>query len=656
MRRALCTPILGKDIMTKIAEFRDKLKELSREELLELIQTQDPELIKQIDRIEWVFRNKLRHLAWADGQPIRKRPLTNEELALLIDPPFIPDPDMRKMGMSIEQQRQVHISTDPVLWAKNFINEDDGSPSAPRVYQTLMLRHPQRRKVLRAGRRLGKTWTMAVKLLHYAFTHRNGRCLVLAPMKPHVGLIYEEVMRMAKNSPVIADSITRNVTSPQYEIQFTNGSSIRFFTTGMKSGGKSDVARGQEAHLIVLDELDYMGAEDLDAIYIMLQRTAEGQPDKELIGASTPTGRREKFWEWCVLGTKPDPKTGAPARFKEFWFPSYCNPMWDKEMEAEMRSEYQNEMTYRHEIEADWGEDIEGVYPRKYVDMAFQENWKYLAAPQSARSFFVMGVDWDKYGAGPNIVVLEVCAEDYEDERFANKLRVAYREEIPRNEYVLTQAVARVIELNNIFQPKHIYVDRGYGETQVELLHRYGVDHPDSMLKKRVKGISFSETFEMRDPATKQPTKKEAKPFMVDNLRQYLEVQEIMFPQDDEELYLQLISYVVVRTTMTGRPVFEASGSQLDHAHDALILACLAYTQNFGELHKMSYARRGRVISNEPFLNLFSLSENKEQRDYEVDIAKEVWGSVESAPIARKRTNLPRRRGSRSGPIRRSMF
>jgi len=567
--------------MDKTLAFRKQLEKLSREDLLEIINAQDPEYVKQINRIEWVFKNKLKHLNWSDGTPVLERPFTNRELALLVDEPFEVDNSLLNMGISAEQQRQIHIAKDPARWAKHFLKAET------RVYQTLILRDPSLRKVLRAGRRLGKTFTMAIYLLHYSYTHKDGRCLVIAPMKTQVELIYQEINRLASKNEIVSNSITRKVTSPQFMIEFSNGSTIRFFTSGMRSGGKSDVARGQEAHIIVLDEMDYMHADDLDALYAMLQKTAEDQPDKVLIGASTPTGRRERFWEWC----KSD-------RFTEYWYPSYRNPFFSKDQEDEFREQY-SEIGYRHEIEADWGEDSEGVYPRKYVDIAFIDpGWKYNAEVTSARSFFTIGVDWDKYGAGTNIVVVEACNDVYEDERFRGKTRVCYREEIPRSEYTLTKAVDRIMELNKIFQPKHIYVDRGFGEVQVELLHKAGVENPQTKLRERVKGVSFAETIEVKDPYTQLPVKKEMKPFMVDNLRQYLEKEKILFSESDEELYLQLISYVVVRTTQTGRPVFEAGGSAMDHAHDALMLALLAITQNYGELMRSNYTTKTQSFSN----------------------------------------------------------
>jgi len=610
--------------MSKTKNFREALQKLSREDLLEIIKSQDIELIKQINRIEWVFKNKLSHITWSDGTPVLERNLTSKELSYLIDEPFELDKDLLDLGIGPDQQRQIHIAKDPVIWARHFLQVQ------PRAYQILMLRDPSLRKVLRAGRRLGKTFTLAVNLLHYSYTHKDGRCLVVAPMKTQVEIIYQEILRLASKNDIVHNSIIRKVTSPQFTMEFSNGSTIRFFTSGMRSGGKSDVARGQEAHLIILDEMDYMHSGDLDALYAMLQKTSEDQPDKVLIGASTPTGRREKFWEWCNSN-----------RFKEFWFPSYVNPFFAKEQEDEFREQY-SDFGYRHEIEADWGEDSEGVYPRKFVDLSFiSPSWKYEPSVNSARSFYTIGVDWDKYGAGTNIVVLEICGHDYEEERFKNKVRLCYREEIDKSEYTLTKAVDRIVELNKIFNPKHIYVDRGFGEVQVELLHKKGIEDERSGLKNKVKGISFAETIEVKDPYTQLPVKKEMKPFMVDNLRQYLEKEMIVFPDSDEELYLQLISYIVVRMTQTGRPVFEAGGSAMDHAHDAVMLALLSVTQNYGDLMKSNYASKTQSFSNAFFMPKQNNEDEKVESKYtttgRADIYKAAKFSRKKRPNSIKR-------------------
>lgn len=652
----VCTHISG-DFMilqtNSMLEFREKLKALSREELLEIIQDQDtdPEFgyMMQIDRIEYVFRKKLQHLTWDDGSPIIERPLTEEELMTLIDPPFIYDKELAKLGFSEAQQKQIHIASDPVLWAKNFLGAE------PRVYQTLVLREPHHRRVMRFGRRMGKTFTLAILVLWYAYTNQNMRIIIVAPMKSQVGLIYESVMDLADKNEVVRSSIKRNVTSPQYEIEFSNGSSIRFFTTGMKSNGKADVTRGQEADIIILDEMDYMGKDDLVALLAMLQKTSKEKRVKKLmVAASTPTGQRNTFWSWC---------TNPEDNFKAFWFPAMANPFWDAETEAQMRRDYPREVDWCHEVEAGWGEDAEGVYPHRFVKPAFIDfsspynlnsrgepvKFQYEPIVFSNNSFFVFGVDWDKYAAGVNILVLEICNDRYEDERFAGKIRLCYREEVRKDEYTYTASVERIKELNAIFRPQHIYVDRGAGETQIELLHQYGMDHPNTRLHKIVKGYQFGESIDVMDPFTKNLVRKELKIFMVDNLSKLLEKNQILFSDHDEELFMQLLSYIVTRrSSVSGRPIFGPGGNTQDHAHDALLLAAFAIAENYDDLLNPKFANKAMSISNEAFLPLVSVNTPEEK-----EIAREIWGSESKGPVyARRAFSYNRKRGH----IKRKMF
>lgn len=628
-------------------EFYEKLAELPREDLVEIISDQNPELMLHVARIEYVFANKLSHLTWPDGSTIEGRPVTNYELALLVDPPFQRSAELTELGLTAEQQYKIHIASDPVMWARHYLGMN------ARAYQIWILRHPGDRKVLRAGRRLGKTVSMALYILHWAYTKNKAKILVMAPMKSHVELIYKAITDMASNGQ-IGDAISRKVTSPQFKIEFSNESQVSFFTTGMKSGGKGDVARGQEADLIVLDELDYMGPDDLDAIYVMLQNTdmeigetRSVEDQKVLIGASTPTGLEGKFKEWC-----------SSPRFTEFWFPSMVNPGFTKETEDDFRKEY-DEMSYRHEVEADWGESADGVYPRRYVDAAFStgrlmegssdmdfmelrelSDWSYKDAhPLSITSKFIMGVDWDKYGAGPNLCMLEIPGKDIEDPRFAERARVVFREEIKRSDFVLLEAVDRIIYLNKIFKPEWIYLDKGFGEVQIELLHQHGIDNPASGLKGKVKGISFSSSVEVRDPATKQMEKKPAKPFMVENLRWLLERDMLALPSSDEMLYGQLSQYLIYSQSIHGVPRFQmANPTMPDHAHDALLLACLAYKQNYDDMMKVKISRTAIAVPNTSMLPLRSVKTNDVEPDDEKPANARIVRSMSANIGGRKRT------------------
>src|SRR5690606_27917797 len=109
-----------------------------------------------------------------------------------------------------------------------------------------------------------------------------------------------------------------------------------------------------------------------------------------------------------------------------FWFPSYCMPHFDQETEQFLREEHKTEMGFRHEVEADWGELAEGVYPRNLLEKAFNayEPWDFIPGRTTLESSYVIGVDWDKFGAGTNIVVLEVCGKKHPDPSLRGKVRL----------------------------------------------------------------------------------------------------------------------------------------------------------------------------------------------------------------------------------------
>ena len=89
-------------LQNRTKKFRDDLTALGRDKLMNLLYIQDPDLVKQVNRIEWVFENKLTHLTWPDGTQITGRPVTDYELALLVDEPFNVDPQLTEMGISAE--------------------------------------------------------------------------------------------------------------------------------------------------------------------------------------------------------------------------------------------------------------------------------------------------------------------------------------------------------------------------------------------------------------------------------------------------------------------------------------------------------------------------------------------------------------------------
>lgn len=70
---------------------------------------------------------------------------------------------------------------------------------------------------------------------------------------------------------------------------------------------------------------------------------------------------------------------------------------------------------------------------------------------------FVTNRDFDKYQSSSSIIILDFDV-------IMRKFKVIKRIEVPRGEYTLDNAVNMIIEMNQIYKPSWIYVDRGYGE------------------------------------------------------------------------------------------------------------------------------------------------------------------------------------------------
>jgi len=241
---------------------------------------------------------------------------------------------------------------------------------------------------------------------------------------------------------------------------------------------------------------------------------------------------------------------------------------------------------------AEFGEETIGVFHKRFIDRAKQHDDYYYLDKATYPAYRIIGVDFDKYGDASQIIVLEYDQNFTVDNVKSPKFRIIHRAEIPKGEFTLDNTVRKIIELNTKFNPRFIYCDRGYGEYQVETLHKYGMQHPETELHHKVKGVAFSSSLDVRDPFTKQVEKKPIKPFMVNQLSIWLERDNLILSPHDELIWKQMENYQVIRKTVTGQPVYT---SENEHALDALMLAVLGFTLEFPQLanivHKIENAR-----------------------------------------------------------------
>lgn len=478
-----------------------------------------------------------------------------------------------------------------------------------------------------------KTETMCIEALYQVNTHREFVFVFVAPYENQIRLIFTRLMELVNGSPLIKRRVTRNTRNP-YCIEFKDNSRIVGFTTGASSNSGGASIRGQRANMIACDEMDYLGENDFENISML----AAERSDIRMVCSSTPTGKHGDFWKICI-----DPKTG----YKLHHHPSYHNPNWNEQMEAEFRAEL-TETGYIHEVLAEFGPQETGVFNKKYLDRAIQiDNYAYtelnriqemrlqksgdeypiMYTPINNRFkrniFRTMGIDWDKYGASSSIVIL-----DY-DEEF-EKFRVIKRVEVPKTEYSYDNAINLIVELNRIYNPSWIYADRGSGEYQIERLHILGEEDRSSGLKVKVKGFRFNNKIEVPDPTTKTTKEEPLKPFMVNQLTIAFERNMIILSPFDEVLYKQLTDYEVEKISQSGQPIYS---SKNEHFIDALGLALLAFVMEFPDL-------TGTIKKIKNTSKMIYLHDGLQDKRAQIDLAKmqsldkfnNPWKNVEIDP------------------------
>jgi len=465
------------------------------------------------------------------------------------------------------------ISMDPIAWAIQELGWE------ARWYQEEMLSCTAKYKVMRCGRRIGKTEGACVALLHHVMTHSDHAVLVLAPYEAQVANIFQMLRKLMKKSVMLTQSLARDTLNP-HRLEFKNGSYILGFSAGSKTAARSDKVRGQDAHVIYIDEFDYIPDSDIAAVGAIMM----SHPDCRLWATSTPTGAHKRFFAIC---------TDKNLGYKEFWMTSKELPHWDAKMELEARREnnavYGDSPDWQHEILAEFGDQIAGVYRNSMIDAALQDYELGTAAPKD-RGKYILGVDWNKT-EGTHMVILE----------WSGQFKLLDKIIIPRGEFTQTLAVERIIELNDRWKFKGIYVDRGYGSTQVEMLKRHGMRHPETNLHLNMQDFAMQEMIEIRDPSTGAVIKKHSKPFLVNSMAQHLDAGRMILPRSEDTRIVgneqtlgvvqQMRNYSIEGYSVHGLPKYSQGQ---DHTITALMLAVGGFDLNYSDLTRVNLA--GHVV------------------------------------------------------------
>ena len=465
-----------------------------------------------------------------------------------------------------------------------------------RPYQREQLRCSSERLVIREGRRCGKTFSMALKLLYLIFNREEKRgrdangnavirgpsIMVVTPYQSQIRNIFDELENLLKRNVDLKEACVTGgggglyVKTPFFRMEFSNGGRISGFVSGVGSktdGSGGGVIRGQTASIIYLDEMDMIPDEILDKAVLPILIS---YPDTMLLATSTPIGKKGRFYKWA----KEDPT------WKEDYLPSSVLPQWDAQ--KEMLENENSEESFRAEYLAEFVDGGFGVFKANLVYAARQDYtyeqtqdpnwWKSFCNVRDQKSLIIcIGIDWNK-NAGTEFVV---TAYDPLSGRFI----VVEAVNIPASQFSALKWKQEVIRLNYKWRPMYIYADEGYGHTIIEDLkyHAFELNKKENKnyqdmqtvkLYDRLTAFNFSSKVELRNPVDNTKMTKTGKDFLVHNSVRIFEDEKIWYGESDESMRKQLLNYVVLRVSNSGKQIFGGESHSVgDHRLDALMLS-----------------------------------------------------------------------------------
>jgi hypothetical protein len=478
------------------------------------------------------------------------------------------------------------------------------------------------------------TFAMALKLLYLAFTQEYNKgvdaqgneviegpeIMVVTPYQSQISNIFGEMQKLLKRNEALQRHVTTSsggtlfVKTPFHRLELDNGAKISGFVSGVGTkidGSGGGTMRGRNANIIYLDEMDMIPNKIIEEVVMPILLTSAGVM---LIATSTPIGKRDKFFNWCM--NRPD--------FKEDYFPSTVLPNWN-DIKHEILEDT-NEDGFEAEYMAKFIDGANGVFKPSYIYAARQDyvyrdteniNWWHHFADirETTELIKVIGIDWNK-NAGTEFVVV-----GYHPGR--NHWYVLESVNISAGRFSSAKWKEEVARLNYKWKPDYIYADEGYGHTIIEDLQLTAMEMQrkkkkdkfeaqTAKLMERLVAYNFSQKVELRSPIDGRVITKTGKEFLVENAVSVFEDNRIWFSEQDKSLLDQLLNYRVLRRSITtNKPIYGPENERIgDHRLDALMLALGGITLEYS-----LYSKRSRQSSEPAFLSKELLDERSKESD-----------------------------------------
>lgn len=418
------------------------------------------------------------------------------------------------------------------------------------------------KKAIRCGRRSGKSYGLGIDIANRLVQNSNYQILVVTPFLSQAKELTSVVKKILRSLGATIGTwdelVERSVTSPYQEIQMRNGSTFKAFTAG---NDNANAVRGQGAHLIIIDEADFLTQEAFDSITAILM----DKPNTEIICTSTPMGEGLLY------------KFSNSKDYKEFHFPSFVIPHYNDDMDKEFRNSL-SMMAYIQEIIGEFGISDDSVFDTDLINQSRAiEPIRNLADVIHNRDRYILslGCDWNADKVGTRICIIAY-------DKVEKHVFIANLSNVRREGWTQVAAVEKIVELNRLYRPDYIYVDEGFGEANVQQLKLVAVnafgkvpmDHPDLLLRN-VTAVNFASTLELKDVMTGEIRKKYFKNFIVETTKRALEARSLAFGNSlADRIVEQMKNYIIKGRSSNGRETYEAKNHEIgDHDLDAFMIA-----------------------------------------------------------------------------------
>jgi len=594
---------------------------------------------------------------------------------------------------NIQSNDVLDLFTEPVRWCEAFLRDpnDKEKPFSFVSYQYEIARQSRnyRNIILRFGRRAGKSVLMCADTLWWASAYPIVRMIeenrqkqqpftiiIATPYETQIKELWTVYGSLIADSPLLREQIVKIRTSDVHTIEFDNGSIIKGYTIGISSSNRGTSLRSLSADMLFLDEMDFIPRDIIEQVIMPIWTT---HAQCRLRICSTPSGERSLFYTWCQHAEE----NGWLHSHIPSWHPD--NKRWISIEDAKAKgipitesTEYQvraitSASNFEREYGAEFGEEFGGVYKSHLLTNALTKYGRNIdisnpeifnpGFKQKHGNLYIIGVDWNTYINGGQVVLLEFCRETtieqfYDDEArqdvtidFTGKYRLFYRRGITSKESTQRNTREEIIRLLRLYKIDYIYVDYGAGDTNIEELTLYGRDHPELMMSSKLKVVDSGASIEHYDPVLGKIVKKRNKSLMVNFSALNLEEGMYVLPKEEDEqtrLVGQMRSYQVKNVTSRGDYTYEGE----DHILDAFNLAVYGFQKEYGSIlsNKITYRiifmndprfsdypMRDQDISNTP---IHSASVSKNTYDPEKIIQKPRMPARIKMPVSRPNINF----------------